>query len=455
LNPLVPELWRELGGNPETLGNLEISGQAQGLASMFQVSALAEACVAVTTLAAAELWSVREQKPLRRVRVSRTLANATFRSERMLAARGWTLPEIWDPIAGDYRGADGWIRLHTNYAHHRDAVTRVLGVPAERNAVTAAVAKSKVHELEAAIVAAGGASAALRTREAWASHPQGKALAAEPLVAWDGKREFILPTTNLNAPLAGLRVLDLTRVIAGPVATKFLAAHGADVLRIDPPGFEDSIVLLADTMRGKRCASLDLKSPAGKQVLEGLLKDAHVLVHGYRPDALSRLGFTSERLQALNPGLLVVCHDAYGWSGPWAGRRGFDSLVQMSSGIAHPGNDDAKPTPLPAQALDHGTGYLIAAAVCRALVSARASARLSLARVARLLVDLGTTGDRAEPAFSDPESLREDAASEWGPLGYVKTPGLIEGYVPRYPEPAGSPGRHPASWRERPVPASP
>ncbi|HVC10224.1 MAG TPA: CoA transferase [Burkholderiales bacterium] len=442
---LASTLWQALGGAPGAAQALEFAGPAGGLPSKFEVSTLACATIGVATLAAAELWAKRRGEPPRRVTVDRRLAAAAFRCERLLKPEGWTLPEIWDPIAGDYRAADGWIRLHTNYVHHRQAVLRVLGVAEEKEAVAQAVARRHAEELQDAVVEAGGAAASMRTIEAWARYPQGAALAAEPIVAREGRAGEMKERAAPAAPLAGVRVLDMTRVIAGPVGTRHLAAYGAEVLRIDPPGFEEMGALLPDMTRGKRCAALDLSTPEGRAALERLVAEADMLVHGHRPGALDRLGLTPARLRALNPALVLVRSDAWGWSGPWAARRGFDSLVQMSTGIAHPGSD-GKPTPLPAQALDHATGYLIAAAACRALADRCALSRLALARTAKLLVDLGQEGDPAAPGLGNVEDLLERSATAWGPVKQVPCAAAIEGFEVRWPVEAGPLGRHAAHW---------
>ncbi len=442
---LASTLWQSLGGAPALAHSLQFSGPAGGLPSKFEVSTLACATIGVATLAAAELWAKRRGEPPRRVTVDRRLAAAAFRCERFLKPEGWTLPQIWDPIAGDYRAADGWIRLHTNYAHHRQAVLRVLGVAEEKEAVAQAVARRHAEELQDAVVEAGGAAASLHTIEAWARHPQGAALAAEPIVAREGRAGEMKERAAPGSPLAGVRVLDMTRVIAGPVGTRHLAAYGAEVLRIDPPGFEEMGALLPDMTRGKRCAALDLSSPEGRAALEGLITEADVLVHGHRPGALDRLGLGPERLRALNASLVLVRSDAWGWSGPWAARRGFDSLVQMSTGIAHPGSD-GKPTPLPAQALDHGTGYLIGAAACRALADRSALSRLALARTAKLLMDLGQEGDASAARLENVEDLLERGGTAWGPVKLVPCAATIEGFEVRWPVEAGPLGRHEARW---------
>ena len=442
---LVGTLWSALGGDAASLGALHFSGPPGGLPSRFHVSDLAVATIGVATLAAAELWAARRKEALRSVTIDRRHAAAAFQCERLLQPVGWTRPPPWDPIAGDYETADGWIRLHTNYSYHREAAMRVLDVPADRGRVSAAVKSRNATELESAVVAAGGCAAALRTLEAWRTHPQGTALAKEALCERDGEFAAHQLPADVSAPLSGVRVLDLTRVIAGPVGTRYLAAFGADVLRVDPPNFEEVSALLPETTRGKRCAALDLRDPGDRSTWETLIAGAHVLVHGYRPGAMEALGYSRERLRKLNPELVVVRYDAYGWSGPWADRRGFDSLVQMSTGIAHPGHD-GRPTPLPAQALDHGTGYLIAAAACRGLTEGWSSARLSLARTANLLVSLGADGDPGAPALADSGALLEPSDTAWGPVRQVPCPGHIDGHEVRWRESAGPLGRHSSRW---------
>jgi crotonobetainyl-CoA:carnitine CoA-transferase CaiB-like acyl-CoA transferase len=250
-----------------------------------------------------------------------------------------------------------------------------------------------------------------------------------------------------------VRVLDLTRVIAGPVATRFLAGYGADVLRIDPPGFAEVPALLPETTAGKRTAALDLTGAAGREAFESLVAGADVLVSGLRADALARLGYDDAALAALNPALIVASLDAYGWDGPWRDRRGFDSLVQMSSGIAAAGAAAAgadHPVPLPVQALDHGCGYLVAAAVGRALTRRRTESvasriRLSLIGTANLLWSLPRPAELV--AMPKPGDFAlTDAQTAWGPVRRVPLPGAIAGIEPRWRIDAGPLGRHRPAW---------
>ena len=327
------------------------------------------------------------------VTVDRRLASQWF--DMTLRHTGWNMPSPWDPVAGNYRSADGWIRLHTNAPHHRAAALSMLGTPVDREAVATAVSEWQAVDLETAVVEAGGCAAQMRGLDAWSNHPQGRAVAAEPLIHWSSHAaDPAFRVQYRERPLAGLRVLDLTRMLAGPVGGRFLAAYGADVLRIDPADWDEPGVVPEVTL-GKRCARLDLKDGGDRAIFERLLAEADVFLHGYRADALDRLGYDAEAIRHINPRIVDVALNAYGWTGPWTDRRGFDSLMQMSSGIAAHGMAMAganRPKPLPVQALDHATGYFLAVAVLHALAEGiesggAMSARLSLARTARLLAD--------------------------------------------------------------------
>ncbi|MSP01838.1 MAG: acyl-CoA transferase [Acetobacteraceae bacterium] len=447
------DIWASLGGDPVWLSKVGFSGHGD-LLSAFAVSDLAAGSIAAAGLAIAELASAHDSKA---VTVDRRLAS--FWYGMSLRPEGWSMPAPWDPIAGDYAASDGWIRLHTNAPHHRDAALRVLGTQADKVAVTAAVARWRADDLEAAVVAQGGCAATMRDLAAWADHPNGRAVAAEPLV-WRDDGDAAPPTDWSPAPdrpLAGVRVLDLTRVLAGPVATRFLAGFGADVLRIDPPGWDEPGVIPSVTL-GKRCARLDLKQANDMRVFKDLLAEADVLVHGYRPDALAGLGLDAAARRACRPGLVDVSHDAYGWTGPWHGRRGFDSLLQMSSGTAAEGMrrfGTDRPKPLPVQALDHATGYIVAAAAIRGLTRRRVagvgfSARTSLARAAELLMAVPTPEPRDEPAPLEAADFEEAIeATAWGPGRRLKPPLTVAGTSMRWDRPACELGSSEAVWLPR------
>jgi hypothetical protein len=422
------------------------------LPSAFAVTELACASIAAAGQAVSELLH-QQTGHLSNIAVDRRLASFWFSTS--LRPMGWQVPPLWDPVAGDYATQDGWIRLHTNAPHHRAAAERVLGACADRAATAAKVAQWASTDLERAVVEAKGCAAEMRSWAQWQQHPQGLAVNAEPLVHFlDSQDEHSQPWQGSVAqPLAGIKVLDLTRVLAGPTASRFLAGLGADVLRIDSPTWNEPGVVPEMTL-GKRCARLDLHDPADRAVFENLLRDADILLHGYRADALEHLGFGAERRRQLAPGLIDVGLNAYGWSGPWQNRRGFDSLVQMSSGIAEAGQhwqQADKPTPLPVQALDHATGYLMAASALRLLTERLetgrgGSARLSLARTAKLLIEHGPGTSEALRAEDERDQGSFLEQTPWGPAHRLQVPVKISGTPIQWALPATELGSHNPQW---------
>lgn len=428
---MLAEIWAALRGPDPCLDRIVETGRG-ARPGAFAVTDFAAASTGAAALALAEFVKARAGD-LPEAQVDRRLASLWF--AKSIRPQGWSLKDPWDPIAGNYAARDGWVRLHTNAPHHRAAALTVLGVSADPEAVTQAVARWNAQDLEDAVVAAKGCAAMLRSLDDWRAHPQGRAVASEDFVAWRDTgarrlRDFGRP----GRPLGGLRVLDLTRVLAGPVATRFLAGFGADVLRIDPPHWDEPAVL-PEVTPGKTRARLDLHEAKDRAIFERLIAEADVFVHGYRSDALERLGFGADARQTLAPGLIDVALDAYGWSGPWAHRRGFDTVVQMSTGLAEREmrfRKSGKPEQLPVQALDYGTGHMIAAAVLRALTEQVAdgrgrAARLSLARCASFL----SRYENEDPfplATETAEDLGGDTeVTYWGPARRLKPPVTVTG----------------------------
>jgi CoA-transferase family III len=451
-NALTRNAWTAIGGTKDAVSSICFVGDG-GLPSAYPVTDFASAVTATAALAILELLEKRSGNA-QRATVDRRLASFWFHLS--IHPMGWKLPPAWDPIAGDYPTRDGFIRLHTNAPHHRAAAERVLGSHNDRDGMARAVASWTKGDLETAIVEAGGCAAEMRSAGDWAQHPQGRAIAAEPLAHVSTLEAGLVPdwAVPVSRPLAGIRVLDMTRVLAGPVATRFLAGYGAEVLRIDPPSWDEGAVIPEVTV-GKRCARLDLNRTEDRSTFETLLSKADLFIHGYRPGALDSLGFDTLRRRSLSPGLIDVCLDAYGWSGPWASRRGFDSLVQMSAGIADTGmrwGKVDKPFPLPVQALDHATGYLMAAVAIRAvsrrmILGSGTEARLSLARTAKMLIDAGTGSAEAPLAAETAADLSpEIETTEWGRAQRLNPPITIDGTSMRWGSPASKLGSSEARW---------
>jgi crotonobetainyl-CoA:carnitine CoA-transferase CaiB-like acyl-CoA transferase len=455
-------LWRNAALPEAALARLDLPGSEPALPSSFAVGTAAQAAIAAAALAADEIRRLRTGHG-QAIRVPMRHAAAEFRSERYFLLDGKPAPEGWDRIAGLYPCRTGWVRLHTNFPHHRDGVLRLLGCEYDRAAVAAALAGRDAAAFEVEAAAAGLCVSAYRSTEAWNAHPQAAAVAAEPVVAieriGDAPPEPIPTRLPLGAdrPLAGLRVLEMTRIIAGPVCGRTLAAHGADVLLITAPHLPAVAPLVIDTGRGKLSAQLDLRAPGDQARIAALLRQTDIFVQGYRPGALAGLGLAPGRLAALRPGIVQVSLAAWGHTGPWAGRRGFDSLVQTATGI----NADeaeaagsAQPRPLPAQALDHASGYLMAFGALAAL-HRRATeggswhVRVSLARTGLWLRALGRVpGGLAahDPGAADIADLLEETESGFGRLAAIRHAADMAETPARWARPSVPLGTHAPEW---------
>lgn len=447
--------WSAVGGRADAADAVTFSG-AGALPSAFAVTDIASAAIATAALSIVELVGAATGE-VPSIAIDRRLSSFWFWAS--IRPLDWRPPPIWDPIAGDYEARDGWIRLHTNAPHHRAAAERVLGAQSDRQTVARAVAQWSKAELESAVIDAGGCAAEMRAIAQWQQHPQGQAVAAEPLVHRLAREPVAKPSWSVPSarPLKGLRVLDLTRVLAGPVGSRFLAGYGAEVLRIDPPGWDEPSIV-PEVALGKSCARLDLHEAGDRAIFERLLSSADVLLHGYRPGALERLGYDAQTRRRLSPGLVDVSLDAYGWSGPWAARRGFDSLVQMSSGIADAGMrraHAAKPAPLPVAALDHATGYFMAAAAIRGITLRMqrgngSEARLSLARTAKLVIDHPADGEEESLApETEADRSPQIEPTDWGKAKRILPPVQIAGVPMRWDLPARKLGSAAPQWGDR------
>jgi crotonobetainyl-CoA:carnitine CoA-transferase CaiB-like acyl-CoA transferase len=458
---ILADLWTSAGGDLAALDAVTLTGEEPQLPSSFRVAAAAQASIAAAGLAAAQVWKWRSGQS-QDVAVDIRHAVVECRSERYLRVDGKSSPMAWDAIAGIYKTRDQrFVRLHTNFRHHRDAVCKVLNCKPERDEVQAALMQWDGEAFETAAYAGGGVVATMRSHDEWSDLPHAKALAALPPVIIEKIGEAApKPWPAGDRPLAGVRVLDLSRVIAGPVAGRTLAVHGADVLLISGPDLPAIPWLTIDTGRGKLTSFAELKSEAGRASLRDLLAQADIFSQGYRPRALASLGFSPEDAAKINPGIVYVSLSAYGHAGPWAERRGFDSLVQTSTGFNHAEGQAAGvegPKELPAQMLDHATGYLMAfgAVMAKARQSREGGSwhvRVSLAQTGRWLWNLGRVAD----GFTT-EDLKGDAVtpfieqlpSGFGPLQSVRHSAALSKTPAFWARPAMPLGSHPPQWPAR------
>jgi len=454
---VLGELWRRAGEDLAALNRAQLTGGDPVLPSDFKIATVAAASIAAAGLAAAELWRLRSGRR-QHVAVDARAAAAAFRSERYLRVDGRTPPGAWHPVSGFYRAGDErWIQLHCNFPHHREGALRVLGCDGIRDAVTAAVAKRKAAELEDGLAAAGLCAGMVRAPAEWQQHPQARAVATLPL--FEIVRIGDAPAEAAGRgerPLSGVRVLDLTRVIAGPVCGRTLAGHGANVLLVTAEHLPAIEVHLMDGGFGKRSARLDLRRADHLEQLRVLMRHADVVCQSYRPGALAARGLSPEDLARLRPGIVYVTLSAYGHVGPWRERRGFDSLVQSVSGIAHEGGVAAGtdgPRHLPAQALDHATGYLAAfgamvALARRAREGGSYLVRVSLAQTGRWLDRLGRVAGHGvpDPRVEDVEAFLQTTATPFGVLRHVSPAPILSETPASWARPSVPLGTHAPEW---------
>lgn len=454
---VLVELWRDAELDDEALYDAFLTGAEPVLPSSFAVGTAAQATIGATALAAAELWRLRTERR-QRVRVEMRNAAIEFRSERYLRVDGKDPDDHHDAIAGLYRCGDGrWARLHTNLPHHRDGLLKLLGCDHDKRAVQRALEHWPAESLETAAAEAGLVVTACRSFAEWDGHLQGRAIANLPLFSIDKIGDAPrLKLTPAERPLSGIKVLDLTRIIAGPVCGRALAGHGAEVLLVTAAHLPSMLPLVIDTGRGKLSATIDLRQSSGRETLAQLVRQADVFVQGYRPGAVAAHGFSAEEVARLRPGIIYASLSAYGHEGPWAYRRGFDSLVQTASGLNLAEAEafgSPEPRALPAQALDHATGYLLAFAIMAAL-QRRAEqggswhVRVSLAQTGYWLRQLGRIDGVhcRDPGFDDVRDRLQDAPSGFGVLTAVRHAAEMSETPPHWARPSVPLGTHAPGW---------
>ncbi len=446
------------------------------LPTPFRIGETSAAALAAVGLAVSDLWELHTGRR-QEVAVDTRQATASLRSGHYMKLDGAPVSTERNTVMGVYPAKNGrWSYLHCNFPNHRAAALRVLGVPEDREAVRQAVAKWDALELEEAIIAARGAGGMVRTMAEWTQHPQAAAIAALPLMEivkiGDSTREKL---PDGDRPLSGIRVLDLTRVLAGPTCARTLAEHGADVLKITAAHLPNLGYQEFDTGHGKLSAHLDLREPKDSETLRGLVRDADVFSQGYRPGTLGERGFSPEALAQLRPGIVVVSLCAFSHVGPWASRRGFDTVVQTVSGITSRQGElfpGAAPGPqfYPVSAIDYLTGYLMADYLTGYLMAF--GAMVALARRAReggswlVRISLAQTGRWLVGRGQVPEALLKDVPKEFAlaelqrwsmtsdtPMGRLHHLGpvvCLSETPPRWARPSVPLGHHEPKWPARP-----
>src|SRR6202163_2189857 len=436
-------LLRTAGLGDTALNDVSLPGEEPVLPSSFATGTAAQATVAASALAAAELWRLRTG---RRQRIGVDMRNAAieFRSERYLRINGKPYDEYHDDIAGLYRCADGrWVRRHTTLPHHCSGLLALLQCPHDKSAVQRALDGWQGEALETAAAEAGLVVTACRTFDEWDKHPQGRAVENLPLFTIERIGDApAAPLAVAERPLSGIKVVDLTRIIAGPVCGRTLAAHGADVMLVTAAHLPSLFPLVVDTGRGKLSTSLDLRQANAREALTTLVRDADIFVQGYRPGAIAGHSFGPQDIARLRPGIIYVSLCAYGHEGPWAKRRGFDSLVQTASGLNAAEAEafgQSEPKALPAQELDHATGYLLAFATMAAFArraehGGSRPAGCSLAHTCHCFRHLGGIDGMScpDPKIDQVRDYLEDTASGFGRHTAVRHSAVMSETPPRW-----------------------
>jgi len=441
----------------EALEPPEITGADPVVRTRYRVGTAGAAALAALGLAVARFGELRGL-PRQRVAVGLRAAAASLRSARYLRIDGRPPTPQWDPLSGFYPVRDGWISIHCNFPNHREAALKVLQTAPDRQEAERSSASWAGEALEDAIHAAAGCAGFVRNAADWARHAQARAVAARPLI--EIVRIADAPPEKVSQgarPLEGIRVLDLTRVLAGPTCARSLAEHGADVLKISAAHLPDSGPMDIDTGIGKLSARLDLRTGEDRSKLERLVVKSDVFSQSYRPETLAARGFSPEVLAALRPGIVCVSLSAWDATGPWRARRGFDSIVQSVSGMAALSAKDGRPQYLPVSAIDYVSGYLMAfgatvALERRAREGGSWLVRVALARVGKWIADRGLlpqeVSEAVAPELPEPElqALMGEMETPAGTIRYLRPVVQLSHTPPYWSRPPVRLGTHAAAW---------
>lgn len=459
------QLTRSAGLPDPDPSRFTFTGSDPVLRTPYRVGTAGSATLAAVAVAVADLWKLRTGRELS-ASVDVRAAGAAMRAMKYLRVDGAVPPDVMDPFIGYYRAANGrWFFLHTNYPHHRAAAVRVLQAMDTKESVAHKIREWDAEKLETALMEAGGCGAFVRTTDEWQAHPHYAYVVDEPLVAITkiGDAPPVALDPGGKRPLAGIRVIDMTRVIAGPTCARTLAEHGAQVLKITRADLPTSGTLEIESGFGKYSADLDLRDPAQKEKLCELMRGADVFSQGYRPGTLAAKGFGPEALARLRPGIVCTSLSAWGRAGPWRHRRGYDTVVQSATGMGHAtglvSNDPTVPRLQPASPIDYIAGWAMAfgsmvALARRAREGGSWQVDVSLAACGHWLTKLGRVEKPELDLLADEFSAEELARwtmktpSRMGELTHLRPVVELSETVPRWsraPVPVGS---DPAAWPE-------
>ena len=420
---MLKSIWRDFELPVDVLNRVHLDDASQKLPSLFHVGAAAQTSIGLAAAAAELLY---EERTDARQDVEIQKYAAELECTGYFHFNGKAL-NAWEKFSGLYETSDGHVRIHANFDHHRDGVLELLKLgdaeETTKEDVQTALRAWAAEEFETQASERGLVVAKVRTFAEWDEHPHARWSQTQPLISAHqlsaGQEKPLGEMPAETRPLDGIRVLDLTRILAGPICGRTLAGYGADVMLVNSPNLPN-ISSIIDTSRGKRSVHLDLLESVDQEKFRALVREADVLVQGYRPGGLDGLGFSQSELTKLNPSIVCVSLSAYGSAGPWGDRRGFDSLVQTASGFNHAegqaaGADERKSMPVPI--LDYASGFLMAFAAQvglfrRATQGGSWAFEISLLQTANWLRGMGqTSGGFGVPKFQFKDALRAFSCS--------------------------------------------
>ena len=437
--------------------SIEIRGRDPVMPSRFKIGEASATALAACGVAANTIWTASGGKH-QRIEVDTAGAAVSLISFLCQKLEDGSEPQRDPnrPLVGFYQAGDGrWVHLHGAFPDLAAGTLAVLDCDASPESIRVAVSRWEGQALEDALAEAGMCGAMARTREEWLTHPQGEALQLVPPVSIkriaDSPIEPIPPRAR---PLAGVRVLDLTRVLAGPTCGRTLASHGANVLKVNSPNLPSVPPFVIDTGHGKRSTFLDLNDEKDHKQLKLLVLSTDIFSQGYRRGALAKRGLGPEQLAEQRPGIIYVSINAYGHVGPWAARPGWEQLAQTASGVAVDEGSLESPRLIAAAATDYTTGYLgalgaMAALYRRSIEGGSYHVEVSLAQTANWLYEFGLfERDSAlpnfDPAIAAPYMVSSDTG--FGRLHHLGPIIRMSETEPRWEQVSVPLGHHPATW---------